>query len=248
MAVCFRRRNNESCGPCDFQPVLENCLSLRRKSQDVTNLPMRFPILIVTLLATAISRADNSPLEAWLKRQSTITTLDCEFTQERKLPALKNPTTTPGRLCFSKPDKVRWQLGVPFATLAISDGTMLTLIDAATKTARKTRVDSPQALRFSLMSGKSFDSPEVFYQAFEVIASRVESGIHQYTLKAKDRRIRAQIPWIFLDIDPGKNELRALEMELTDKSRLRTIFNKPVFNSKLDDALFKPDLAGYEVK
>lgn len=210
--------------------------------------PMRFLILILTVLATAASRADNAPLEAWLKRQGSISTLDCEFTQERKLPALKNPTTTPGRLSFSKPDKVRWQLGVPFATLAVSDGTMLTLIDAAAKTARSTSVNSPQAVRFSLMSGKSFNSPEEFYQAFEVITSRVESGIYQYTLKAKDRRIRTQIPWIFLDIDPGKNELRALEMELQDKSRLRTIFHKPVFNSKLDDALFKPDLTGYDVK
>lgn len=209
---------------------------------------MRFLIPLITLLATAATWADNFPLEAWLKRQSSISTLDCEFTQERKLPALKNPTTTPGRLCFSKPDKVRWQLGVPFATLAVSDGTMLTLIDAAGKTARRTAVNSPQAVRFSLMSGKSFDSPEVFYQTFEVIDSRIESGIYQYTLKAKDRRIRAQIPWIFLDIDPGKNELRALEMELQDKSRLRTIFHQPVFNSKLDDALFKPDLTGYDVK
>lgn len=209
---------------------------------------MRFLLPILTLLVTTASRADNFPLEAWLKRQTSISTLDCEFTQERKLPALKNPTTTPGRLCFSKPDKVRWQLGKPFETLAISDGTTLTLIDAAGKTARRTRVDSPQAVRFSLMSGKAFDSPEVFYQAFEVIDSRVDSGIFQYTLKPKDRRIRGQIPWIFLDIDPTKNELRALEMELQDKSRLRTIFHHPVFNSKLDDALFKPDLTGYEVK
>lgn len=209
---------------------------------------MRLFLLMLTLLATHVSRADNSPLEAWLKRQSSISTLDCEFTQERKLPALKTPTTTPGRLCFSKPDKVRWQLGKPFATLVVSDGTTLTLIDATAKTARRTGVNSPQAMRFSLMSGKSFGSPEEFYQAFEVVGSRVAAGIHQYTLKSKDRRIRAQIPWIFLDIDPDKNELGALEIELQDKSRLRTIFHKPVFNSKLDDALFKPDLTGYEVK
>lgn len=209
---------------------------------------MHLLLLMLLLLAPQVLRADNLPLETWLKRQSSISTLDCEFTQERKLPALKTPTTTPGRLSFLKPDKVRWQLGQPFATLVVSDGTTITLIDAASKTARRTGVDSPQALRFSLMSGKSFGSPEVFYQAFEVIEARVVDGIHQYTLKSKDRRIRTEIPWIFLDIDPTKNELRALEMELKDKSRLRTIFHKPVFNSKLDDAHFKPDLAGYEVK
>ena len=205
-------------------------------------------LLLLPLLVLSIARADNAELETWLKRQSSITSLDATFTQERKLPALKNPTSTEGRLCFVKPDKVRWQLGDPFETLAVSDGTTLTLIESGPKTARRTGVNSPQAARFSLLSGKAFESPEKFYQAFEVIETRVTSGIHQYTLKAKDRRIRSQIPWIFLDIDPEKNELRALEMELQDKSRLRTVFHDPRFNVKLDDALFKPDLTGYDVK
>jgi outer membrane lipoprotein carrier protein len=187
-------------------------------------------------------------LETWLKRQSSITSLDASFTQERKLPALKEPTTTKGRLCFVKPDKVRWQLGDPFETLAVSDGETLTLIDAAAKTARRTGVDSPQAARFSLLSGKAFETVEKFYQTFEVIESRVTAGIHQYTVKAKDRGVRSQIPWIFLDIDPERNELRALEMELQDKSRLRTVFEKPRFNVKLDESLFRPDLTGYDVK
>lgn len=209
---------------------------------------MRLLLPLFTLLALATARADDAPLDAWLKRQVSITSLDTGFTQERKLPALKDPTTTQGRLCFSKPDKVRWQLGAPLGTLAVSDGTTLTLVEAATKTARQTGVNSPRAARFSLLSGRAFQSPEKFYQAFEIIESRVESGIYQYTLKAKDRRIRAQIPWIFLDIDPRKNELRAMEMELQDKSRLRTVFHNPRFNLKLDDALFKPDLTGYDVK
>lgn len=207
---------------------------------------MRFLALFLGLLANA--RAADTPLEAWLKRQVTITSLDARFTQERKLPALKNPVTTLGRLCFSKPGKLRWALGEPFETLAVSDGTTLTLVEAATKTARRTAVDSPQAARFSLLSGQAFETPEKFHQTFEIIESRVTAGIFQYTLKAKDRRIRSQISWIFLDIDPEKNELRALEMELQDKSRLRTIFHQPRFNLKLEDSLFNPDLTGYEVK
>ena len=205
------------------------------------------PLFLVLLLLVP-AHADNAALESWLKRQSSITSLDAKFTQERKLPALKNPTTTEGRLCFVKPDKVRWQLGDPFETLAVSDGTTLTLVESGPKTARKTGVNSPQAARFSLLSGKAFDSPETFYQTFEIIESRITEGIHQYTVKAKDRRVRSQIPWIFLDIDPEKNELRALEMELQDKSRLRTVFHNPRFNVRLEDVLFKPDLTGYDVK
>ena len=53
---------------------------------------MRFFIPLLSLLVVASARADNAPLDAWLKRQVSITTLDARFTQERKLPALKNPT------------------------------------------------------------------------------------------------------------------------------------------------------------
>lgn len=195
-------------------------------------------LLPLILLATAC--ADTAPLDAWLKRQSSIESIDTAFVQERKLPALKQPTTTPGRMSFVRPDKIRWQLGEPAETLAISDGKTLTLIDVAANTTRQAPLDSPEAARFSLLSGRAFQSPESFQQSFEVVESRVTGGIHQYTLKAKDRRIRSQIPWLFIDIDPAKNELRSLELELRDKSRIRTIFTDPRFNKRLPDHLFQP--------
>ena len=204
--------------------------------------------LLISLSLAVLAHADHPVLESWLKQQADITSIDTPFTQQRKLPALKNPTTTTGRLSFVKPDKVRWQLGDPFETLAVADGKTLTLIDAATMTARRIAVDSPQAARFSLLTGKSFGNSAAFHEAFEIVETRVTAGIHQFTLKSTDRRIRSQVPWIFLDIDPATNELRALEMELRDKSRVKTIFRNPRFNAKLDDSLFQPNLNGYDVK
>ncbi len=204
--------------------------------------------LLISCCCLASAYAEHAPLEAWLKRQASITTLEASFTQERKLPALKSPTKTRGKLSFVKPDQVRWQLGEPFETLAVSDGQTLTLLDARSKKARRIAADSPQAARFSLLSGKAFHSVENFYQAFEVTTFTINSGIHQYTLKSKDRGIRAQVPWVFLDIDPAKNELRAIEMEMQDKSRIRTIFDSPRFNEKINSSLFQPDLTGYQVK
>jgi outer membrane lipoprotein-sorting protein len=207
---------------------------------------MRLLLSFVALITLA--RADTTALDAWLTRQATVTSLDSTFTQERKLPSLKEPTVTPGRISFAKPDKFRWQLGDPAQTLAVSDGTTVTLIEESDKSARQVSADSPQAARFSLLSGKAFQDKAAFYEAFEVIETRVTSGIHQFTLKPKDRRFRSQVPWIFLDIDPDKQELRVLELELQDKSRVRTIFLNPKINAKLADSLFKPDLTGYQVK
>lgn len=191
--------------------------------------------------------ADNAALDAWLKRQATIDTLETRFTQERTLPSLKQPLITPGKLAFSKPGRVRWQLGEPTATLVLSDGITLTLVDVAGKTARQIPADSPQAARFSMLTGKGFQNPENFYKMFEIAAHRIQSGIHQYTLKPRDRRMRAQLPWVFLDIDPQKNELRAMELELQDKSRIRTLFHQPRFNSTLSPTLFAVDLSGLKV-
>jgi len=197
---------------------------------------------------TALALADPAALESWLKRQTSITTLETSFTQERSLPSLKHPVTTRGKLSFAKPGRVRWQLGEPAASLALSDGTTLTLIDFPSKSARQIPADSPQAARFSMLTGKGFQTPQDFHAMFEVAGHRLNAGIHQYTLRPKDRRTRSQVPWIVLDIDPTKNELRAMELILQDKSRIRTLFQNPQYNPKLPPSLFTADLSGLHVK
>lgn len=205
-------------------------------------------VISLSLLLLGFAFGDNAALENWLKRQAGIRTLESSFIQERKLPSLKQPVTTPGKFTFSKPGKVRWQLGEPAATLALSDGTTLTLVDYSAKSARRVPADSPQAARFSMLTGKGFETSADFHAMFEITAHRVESGIHQYTLKPKDRKLRSQVPWIFLDIDPANDELRAMELELQDKSRIRTLFKNPSFNGKLSASEFEVDLTGIEVK
>jgi outer membrane lipoprotein-sorting protein len=205
------------------------------------------PLLISALVASS-ALADSTALDTWLKRQPSIQSLDVTFSQERKLPALKEAVRASGRLSFSKPSMVRWQLGEPPQTLAVSDGTTFTVIDTTEKTARKVPVNSPAAARFSMLTGDAFGSPDTFRNAFQIEAHQVSSGIHQYTLKPNDRRMRANVSWVFLDIDPTKNELRAMEIELKDRSRVRTIFNKPRFNVKFPAGFFQPDLQGYDVK
>ena len=204
--------------------------------------------LFLFFALTVPAFANDAVLDGWLERQATVSSLDASFTQQRKLPSLKEPVTTPGRISFAKPDKFRWQLGEPMQTLAVSDGTTLTLIEESEKSVRQIPKDAPQAARFSLLSGKAFESKEAFYQSFEIIESRITAGIHQFTLKPKDRRMRSNVPWVFIDIDPVKKEMRAMELEMQDKSRVRTVFENPRFNTKLPDALFKPDLTGYKVK
>jgi outer membrane lipoprotein-sorting protein len=212
----------------------------------MARMSLRIPCLLL-VLAVNLS-ANNSALESWLGRQAGIKTLEVDFTQERKLAGLKKAVSTPGKLSFARPGRVRWELGDPPVTLMLADGANVTVIDYGNKTARRVAADSPQAARFGMMAGGGFQNAEQFHAMFEVAAHRVESGIHQYTLKPRDRKTRAQLPWVFLDIDPQRRELRAMELELKDKSRIRTVFQQPRFNLDLPDSVFAADLSGLTVK
>lgn len=209
---------------------------------------MRSIALLFLAILQAHAAPDTTALDSWLKRQTSINTLEASFTQERKLPSLKEPVSTPGKLMMQRPDKLRWELGNPIETLAVSDGTTMTLLQASDKTARQLATDSPQAKQFSFLGGNALASPEAFREAFEIVDSRISSGIHQYTLQPKERRMKANVPWVFLDIDPSTNELRALELEMKDKSRIRTVFTNTKLNGKLPAASFQADLTGYNLK
>jgi outer membrane lipoprotein carrier protein len=210
---------------------------------------MRTLVALAALLPVlSLAAPDTTALDAWLKRQPSIATVDADFVQERKLPALKAPVTTPGHVSLARPAKLRWELGNPPQTLAISNGETMTLMQVTEKRATRVDADSPEARQYSLIGGRALASPAAFHETFDIIESRVSSGIHQYTLQPKDRRLRANVPWLFLDIDPARNELRAFELELKDKSRIRTIFSNVRLNAKLADSLFQADLTGYSVR
>lgn len=202
----------------------------------------------VTLAAAAEPAApDTAALEAWLERQPSIRTLEARFTQERRLPTLKQPVVADGRLAFQRPGKLRWELGDPPATLAISDGDRLTLVEVGAKLARRIDARSPQARQFTLLASDAFQDAPSFHRNFEVAGHQLKDGIHQYSLRALDRRLRAKLPLLLLEIDPARNELRAIEIELPDRSRLRSVFREIRINPALDPARFQFPLEGYRV-
>ncbi|MES2996454.1 MAG: outer membrane lipoprotein carrier protein LolA [Verrucomicrobiota bacterium] len=204
-------------------------------------------MFFVFLCLATFTHADAT-LEAWLERQSSIRSIEVAFQQTRVLPSLKNPVITTGKLTFARPDRIRWELGDPPVSIAVSDGKQLTLIDRRKRTARRLDVDSPQAAHFSLLARDGFRSPAAFRGNFRMIASRTVSGVKQYTLQPLDTKLRAQVPWVFIDIDPASLELRAFEVQLKDKSRIRSVFGKPRINGNLPDRAFEPPLDGITVR
>ena len=209
---------------------------------------MRPLLALLALMSIARAELDLKPLETWLARQKTLQSLDADFVQERKLPSLKKPVTTPGRMRMVRPGKLLWELGNPVKTMAVSDGTTMTLLDVSKKRGKKIEAGSPEARQFTLLSDESFRDLASFQQAFELVESRMSGGIYQLTVRPKDKALRKNVSWMFLDIDTASQELRALALELEDKTRIRTVFSNAKINPKIDPATFTPDTAGYLMK
>lgn len=209
---------------------------------------MRLLLALLTLVSVARAELDLKPLETWIGRQKSLQSLDAEFVQERKLPSLKKPITTPGRMRMVRPGKLLWELGSPVKTLAVSDGTTMTLLDVAKKRGKKIEAGSPEAKQFTLLSDESFRDLASFQKAFELVESKMTGGIYQLTVRPKDKAMRKNVSWMFLDIDTATQELRALALELDDKTRIRTVFSNAKINPRIDPAIFTPDTNGYLMK
>lgn len=206
--------------------------------------------LLVLAALTSLARADLDlkPLESWLAKQKEVQSLESDFVQERKLPSLKKPVSTPGKLRMQRPGKLLWELGEPVKTIAASDGASMLLLDVEKKRGKKIDASDPEARQFTMLSETAFRDLAGFQDAFELVESRVTDGIYQLTVKPKDKQMRKHVNWMFLDIDPKSQELRALDLELEDKTRIRTVFTKNHLNAKIDPAVFQPDTAGYMMK
>lgn len=209
---------------------------------------MRPLIVLLSLVSLARAELDLKPLETWIGKQKTLQSLDADFVQERKLPSLKKPLTTPGRMRMQRPGKLRWELGDPVKTLAVSDGTTMTLLDVAKKRGKTIAAGSPEAKQFTLLSDEAFRDLAGFQQTFELVESRMTGAIYQLTVRPKDKAMRKHVSWMFLDIDTRSQELRALDLELDDKTRIRTVFANAKINPKLDAAVFQAATDGYLMK
>lgn len=207
-------------------------------------------LLLVLLLALPLrAETDTAPLEAWLKRQSGIRTLEADFVQQRTLPALKKPVETPGKLWMGEGGKLRWELGTPPKTIAVSNGSEVTFVDIAKQRAKVMDSNSSEARSFTMLSGDSMKGGlDGFLEIFQPVESRVVNGIYQLTTRPKPRKMRSKVGWVYFDIDPKKNELRAMEIRLDDKSRIKTIFSNTRFNRGVPAERFTLDLSNYKVR
>jgi outer membrane lipoprotein-sorting protein len=190
------------------------------------------------LAATAAEAPDPAPLAVWLASHRNLESLEATFTQERRLPTLRDPITARGHF-WMRANQFRWQLGDPPKSLVIKNANAVTLIDLDAKTTRVVPVDDPRVKPFVLLADPALANMAAFQAQFRLHATRMVDGIYQATLSPVDRRLRSKVPWIILHIDPRNHSLRATEAQAADGSVILTIFDAPKINQPLADALFQ---------
>lgn len=207
------------------------------------------PLLILSLQVTvgAQTTVDLKPLHVWLKKQESIRSIQATFTQTRTLPSLRNPISTTGQLTIQKPKRFRWELGNPASTMAICDGTNTFLLDMAKMRARQIGIDDPASKPFSLMASKAFENKDSFHNSFHIQQQTQTDELYQYHLILRDAAAAKHLREVILSISRA-GDIKAMEMVLSDQSRIKTTMNVVKLNGSIPANTFTPNLQGFKVR
>ena len=215
---------------------------------------LRTVLLLILASSTAFAAPefDLAPLKKWFGRQNEIRSVTADFTQTRSLRALRDPVATPGRLWFSVPGSVRWELGSPPKTIALRKGANALIITPGKKRAERHNASaaSPSAgggalamLRFPL--AKDFAD---FQRQFEVLAITPSGERCRVEVAPRDPQARKFLSRIVIEFNQVNGHLLSFEMVTRDGSKMRQEFSNVRTNVKIPATTFDYDLSGYDVK
>ena len=95
----------------------------------------RFILPIVLLSSFVICHSSSlfaaqpeTLLRSWLAAQTNVHTWSAELVQIRSLKTFAQPVTNHGRVWFATPDRFRWEIGSPAATIAVRQQAQLLVI------------------------------------------------------------------------------------------------------------------------
>lgn len=229
---------------------------------------MRFfwilPFLSV-LAASGVHAADSGAerqaraiVQQWIENGANVKSLEIDFVQERKLKALRQPLTKPGKIWFQRPDSFHWQIGEPPAIIAVrKSGGDLQVADTKEK---KIRVWSVEEITTELADGKGHGfamagsgfpaSLELFEQQFEINTAREtkEAGVWDVNLDLRDRKAGIFVKEIIFTIQPADGSLRKFEIFMRDGSIMTTRVVSAKKNAVIPVGAFQLDATGYELE
>ncbi len=203
-------------------------------------------VLLACLLASPGLRAadTNAVLDAWLAAQTNITTWTAEFVQTRWFRALNQPLVSTGRVWFARPNRYRWELGVPAQTIAVRDGQQLQVIYPRLKRVEQYSLDAirsgPMSEALGLLDAGFPKDRADFDSRFRVRSVRSTDQAWQIELEPSSASARRMMSAIRVTLAADHFTLLANEIQLPDGSRMRSEYRGAAMNQSFPGETFAP--------
>ncbi len=207
--------------------------------------------LLLLLLAPRLAFASTELLDQWLEQQAELSNWTAEVTQTREIKNLNRALSTEGQLWYYDHETFRWQLGDPIRTLAIRNGSQLTVLYPQLKEAEQysfDQVDSAKLRQMLLLMESGFPQDKAaFHQQYQLLETQqTEQGV-RFLLQPRDAEARTLLSQLQLDISPDLQHLVRTEMRFPDGTKMLNEFRNHAVNQDLPDDLLEVKLDGYQV-
>lgn len=177
-------------------------------------------------------------------------TLQADFTQTRTYRALRDPLAARGRMLFSAPGNLRWEVGDPPKMVFLRKGDKALLIQPGKKRAERIPADAkpganPRAIAMPVFPlAKDFAS---FNRQFEVLSVTTTGDRCHFEILPRDPQAQKFLAAIKVDFEIGNGQLTAFQIDLRDGATMRNEFSNVRVNQKIPPSAFDYDLTGLEV-
>jgi len=204
----------------------------------------------VTQLCVAAA-LDLSPVKRWITRQNDFHAVTADFTQTRRMSALRNALENKGRLWFNSPDSFRWELGSPAKLIALRTKDTIYLIEPAKKRAERSVVSALNqnvgGLGLGMLNIPFARDFTTYQKQYETLTISTDGTCCHLALLPRDPQARKMLTSLQLDFNTTTGHLLSFELRTRDGSSLRNEFTNVQINPKINRSVFDFDFTGYEV-
>lgn len=191
--------------------------------------------IAVTMLAFAVSAADDAPLQSVADSQPILQSLqhkmsliasDCfVLTQERHLKLFTEPLRSEGFMLIERPDRIRWETTTPYQSILLGDKKSVAQFEFTDGRWQKLKLGFPQMLQrvmnqISLMNQGQLDALTSDY----TVSVATNGSAAKLTLVPKDENVRRTLSSLEVKMPPDFSATRELVMNEPNGDFTRIIF------------------------
>lgn len=182
--------------------------------------------------------ADDELASRLQEFSKNLTTIQCDFSQVKKLQYLEVDLTSSGKFWFKSPDKVRWEYMEPYKYIVLLNEGKLNLISENNENEIDMRsneiFEEINTLIISAVSGNIFNNPDYSVKAFE------NNAFYKIELKPVSSSIAMMIQQMELYFDKENYSVSKIKMIEPSSDYSLISFTNQQFNDPLPENIFTP--------